>query len=192
MHMTVLKMTRSSILAAENLLDINSTNSVHRWLTAQQDISRAEGKILYKIISKDDELYVYIQSKDKFNINGLSTYGFVYVKDFEVLDILPEICSFDLQTFPYKTHKSKRYYIKSLQDRYKWLQKYFSNHGIELLDCVEYKQSFITMDKVYRKYIPTSSFKGTIHITDQNLAKQLLEDGIGRFKNYGLGLMLVK
>lgn len=192
MYMTVFKMTRSSILAAENLLDINSSNSLHRWLTAQQNISRADGKILYKIISKDDELYLYIQSKDKFNIDNLSTYGFVYVKDFEVLDILPEVCSFDLQTFPYKTYQNKRYYIKNLPDRYKWLQKYFSNHGIELLDCVEYKQSSIILDKVYRKYIPTSSFRGTIRITDQTLAKQLIENGIGRFKNYGLGLMLVK
>lgn len=192
MYMTVLKMTRSSILSAKNLLDVNSSNSVHKWLTSQQDVSRADGKILYKIINKDDELYMYIQSKDKFNTNNLSDYGFVYVKDFKVLEQLPAVCNFDLQVFPYKTQQNKRYYIKNLYDRYKWLQVYLNNHGIELLDCIEYRQSSINLDKSYNKRIPTSSFRGTIHIIDMNLAKSLLENGVGRFKNYGCGLMLVR
>ena len=193
MYMTVLKMTRDSILNATDLLDINSSNAVHKWLTNQQDISRADGKILYKILKRDDEIYMYIQSKDRFNLNGLYDYGFVYIKDFEI-DNIPEICSFDVQTFPnnYDNSKRKRNFIFNINDRYQWLRNYFQRNGIELLECVEYKQSSILIDKDTKKFVATASYKGKMRVIDTEKAKELIENGMGKMKNYGLGLILFK
>lgn len=192
MYLTVLKMTRQSILSAPKLLDINSSNTVHRWLTEQQDTHRAEGKILYKIINSNDEIYMYIQSKDKFNTKDISTYGFEMVREMNS-DIKDRgIYTFDIQTFPCKAQNNKRYFLKDINDRYTWLQNQFKRYDIDLLECTEYKQTDIIFDKDKVKNIPTSTFRGKIQINDVESAQQLLENGLGRFKNYGLGLLLVR
>lgn len=193
MYMTVLKMTRQSILTATNLLDINSSNSVHRWLTNQQDTSRADDSILYRVINNDNEIYMYIQSKSKFNIENIEKFGFIFVKSFNFDNAdFSNFTHFDIQCFPNRTHNDKRLFIKNINDRYNWLQKKFSEHGIELLECIEYKQSNIVLDKGIPKNIPTATYRGKIQIIDENLAKDMIFSGLGRFKNYGLGLLLIK
>ena len=192
MYMTVLKMTRSSILSATDLLDINSSNSVHKWLTEQQDTHRAEGKILYKIIQNKDEIYMYIQSKDKFNLTNIEKYGFELVKEFENDIKNTGVYQFDLQVFPCKTHDDKRYFLKDINDRYLWLQRQFNKYNIDLLECTEYRQTDIIFDKDKVKNIPTSTFSGKIQINNIEQAQEMIENGIGRFKNYGLGLLLLK
>lgn len=192
MFMTVLKMTRDSILSAPNLLDINSSNSIHKWLTMQQDTSRAEGQILFKLIDANDEVYLYIQSKDKFNTFGIENYGFEYVKEMNVDIKEPGIYTFDLQVFPCKTVDNKRLYLKDINDRYTWLQGQFRKYNIDLLECTEYKQTDIIFDKDKVKNIPTSTFRGKIKINNVDLAQNLLVNGLGRFRNYGLGLLLIR
>ena len=192
MFMTVLKMTRNSILSATDLLNINSSDSVHKWLTNQQDTHRAEGKILYKIIQNKDEIYMYIQSKDKFNLTNIEKYGFELVKEFENNLKDTGIYVFDLQTFPCKTHDNRRYFLKDINDRYMWLQNQFKKYDIDLLECQEYSQNDIIFDKDKVKNIPTSTFRGKIQINNPKLAQELIENGLGRFKNYGLGLILIK
>lgn len=193
MYMTVLKMTKNSILKATNLLDINSSNSVHKWLTQQQNKSRAEDKILYRIIINNNEIFMYIQSKSKFNITNIEKYGFTFIKELNFNNInFSSIFNFDIQCFPYKTINDHRMFIKNINDRYTWLQQKFKEHGIELVECIEYKTSNIVLDKEFTKNIPSATYKGKIKIIDKNLAKNLIIDGLGRFKNYGLGLLLIR
>ena len=193
MYMTVLKMTRKSILNAKNLLNIESSNSVHKWLCQQQDSSRKEAEILYKIINKQDEIYMYIQSKNKFNISNIENAGFVFVKELDLSKInLNNITYFDVQCFPNKQTNNKQYFLKNINDRVNWLQNQFYKHGIILLSCTEYKLSNIILDKDVPKQIETASYNGKIKIVNPELAKEFFINGLGRFKNYGLGLILFK
>lgn len=193
MYLTVLKMTRQSVLSAPKLLDVQSTNSVHQWLTGRQDKSRAENKLLYKIITNGDEIYLYIQSLSEFNTENVGAVGFELVKVFD-LDSrnYEDLTYFDVQTFPYKTVNDKRYYIKDIAERYDWLKRQFEKNGIELLDFTEYKQSDIVLDNHQLKRIPTSSFRGRMRVVDPIKAEVFITNGMGRMKNYGLGLILVK
>lgn len=193
MYLTVLKMTRQSVLSAPKLLDVQSTNSVHQWLTGRQDKSRAENKLLYKIITNGDEIYLYIQSLSEFNTENVGVVGFELVKVFD-LDSrnYEDLTYFDVQTFPYKTVNDKRYYIKDTAERYDWLKRQFEKNGIELLDFTEYKQSDIVLDNNQLKRIPTSSFRGRMKVVDPIKAEVFITNGMGRMKNYGLGLILVK
>lgn len=193
MYLTVLKMTRQSVLSAPKLLDVQSTNSIHQWLTGRQDKSRAENKLLYKIITNGDEIYLYIQSLSEFNTENVGAVGFELVKVFD-LDSrnYEELTYFDVQTFPYKTVNDKRYYIKDTAERYDWLKRQFEKNGIELLDFTEYKQSDIVLDNNQLKRIPTSSFRGRMKVVDPIKAEVFITNGMGRMKNYGLGLILVK
>jgi len=193
MYLTVLKMTRQSVLSAPKLLDVQSTNSVHQWLTGRQDKSRAENKLLYKIITNGDEIYLYIQSLSEFNTENVGAVGFELVKVFDLESRNYEDLSyFDVQTFPYKTVNDKRYYIKDTAERYDWLKRQFEKNGIELLDFTEYKQSDIVLDNNQLKRIPTSSFRGRMRVVDPIKAEVFITNGMGRMKNYGLGLILVK
>ena len=193
MYLTVLKMTRQSVLSAPKLLDVQSTNSVHQWLTGRQDKSRAENKLLYKLITNGDEIYLYIQSLSEFNTENVGVVGFELVKVFDLESRNYEkLTYFDVQTFPYKTVNDKRYYIKDTAERYDWLKKQFEKNGIELLDFTEYKQSDIVLDNNQLKRIPTSSFRGKMKVVDPIKAEIFITNGMGRMKNYGLGLILVK
>ena len=193
MYLTVLKMTRQSVLSAPKLLDVQSTNSVHQWLTGRQDKSRVENKLLYKIITNGDEIYLYIQSLSEFNTENVGAVGFELVKVFD-LDSrnYEDLTYFDVQTFPYKTVNDKRYYIKDTAERYDWLKIQFEKNGIELLDFTEYKQSDIVLDNNQLKHISTSSFRGRMRVVDPIKAEVFITNGMGRMKNYGLGLILVK
>ena len=193
MYLTVLKMTRQSVLSAPKLLDVQSTNSVHQWLTGRQDKSRAENKLLYKLITNGDEIYLYIQSLSEFNTENVGAVGFELVKVFDLESRnYEDLTYFDVQTFPYKTVNDKRYYIKDTTERYDWLKKQFEKNGIELLDFTEYKQSDIVLDNNQLKRIPTSSFRGRMKVVDPIKAEVFITNGMGRMKNYGLGLILVK
>lgn len=194
MYLTVFKMTRDSILNSKHPLNIKSGNAVHQLLTARQDASRAEGKILYKIIETGDEIYLYVQSKDKFNREGIENRGLVFVKEIRLdYDSVLGVYEFDVQVFPnYLTEQGKRYFIKDPGERYKWLYKQFQRKGITLLSCKEYKMSDITVDRDKSVLVRTTSYRGQISIDDCNQAKELFENGIGRMKNYGLGLVLIK
>lgn len=191
MYMTVLKMNKESILNAVSLLDINSSNSIHQWITSKQDVSRKDNELLYKLIYQNNEIYLYIQSKTPFNIENIENYGFIYIKSFNLI-FNCSLISFDLQAFPYVTKNNKRYYIKDYQKRIEWLQKYFSKCGLQLLEAIDYKQSKTILDKDKIKEIPTSSFKGIAKVIDKNIFKQAVINGFGRFKNYGCGLLLFK
>ena len=193
MYMTVLKMTRQSILNAPNLLDLNDSNLVHQWLCSQQDSSRSEAGILYRVIDKNDEIYMYIQSKAPFNVNNINDFGFEYVKAFDLGNIdLNKITTFDVQCFPCTQKDRKSFFIKNTTDRYNWLQRQFEKHGIQLLSCTEYKLSNVIMTKTTPIRFETASYRGTIKVTDENLALDLLVSGLGRLKNYGCGLLLTK
>lgn len=193
MYLTVLKMTRQSVLSAPKLLDVQSTNSVHQWLTGRQDKSRADNKLLYKLINNGDEIYLYIQSLSEFNTENVGAVGFELVKVFDLESRnYEELTYFDVQTFPYKTVNDKRYYIKDTAERYNWLKRQFEKNGIELLDFTEYKQSDIVLDNNQLKRIPTSSFRGRMKVVDPIKAEVFITNGMGRMKNYGLGLILVK
>ena len=50
----------------------------------------------------------------------------------------------------------------------------------------------ITVDRDKAVLVRTISYRGQIMIKDSNQAKELFENGIGRMKNYGLGLVLIR
>lgn len=190
MYMTVFKMTRDSILNADYPLDLNNSNEVHKWITKQQNVSRSIGQLLYKVINVRDEMYLYVQSKNEFNIENCEKCGLIFVKSFNnSISNTSDIFMFDIQTFPNHTINEKRMFLNDVNDRYNWLKVMFEKNGITLLDCFEYKKSNV---QVKSKSIYTTSYKGHFKINNFELATNLLANGLGRLKTYGCGLILVK
>ena len=195
MFMTILKMSNESILNANDLLDINSSYAIHQWLTSQQDKHRAEDKILYRILKTNNEVYFYIQSKTKFNLNHISENGFIFINQFGLDDLFNAIdtfISFDIQVCPSITKNHKKLFIQDYNKRKEWLKNQFEKHGMILVDSIEYKHSPIIVDKDKTVSVPSTTYKGIAKIINKEQFIELVINGLGDTKNFGAGLMLFK
>lgn len=193
MYLTVFKMTRHSILESNDVLDIYSSNTMHRWLMGRQETSRKEGKVLYRIMETANEIYLYIQSKDRFNRYGVEKRGLVFVKEFDLTTLIKEgVFDFDVQTFPNQARGDYRVFLKDATERAEWLINQFAQHGMKVFQLTEYKKTTIKFDKDVQRDIPTVSFRGKVQITDIAKAEDVVFNGFGRLKNYGCGLILLK
>lgn len=197
MYLTVLKMDRNSLLGVTKPLNINSNYAIHKWLTYQQNQSRKDDHILYRIIERDDNIFLYIQTDSIFNLEGVEEKGLTVVRVLDLEDMLKHIGDtvfFDLQTFPYdmKLGSHRRYFITDYEGRITWLKEQFARYNVVLLDQTEYKLSTLIIDKDKNTRVPTSCFKGKIKIEDPEKFKELITHGFGRIKNFGLGLVLFR
>lgn len=191
-------MDRKSIINATHLLDLNSNYAIHQWITQQQDMPRDKAKMLYRVVTQDDTIYLYVQSKDKFNTTNYTQYGLCLVKELDLDQLfnnVGDILYFDVKTFPCKTNSAgRRYFLRDQHDRYQWLSKQFEHYDIELVNCSEYQQNYHILDK--NKKNPTrmesTTYRGAIKINNRDKAFEMITNGIGRVKTFGLGLVLFK
>ena len=191
MFITVFKMTRDSILSCAMPLNLDNGTAVHKWLTNQQNCTRQNGGLLYRVIKQKDDIYLYVQSKLIFNCTNCEDYGLECVKQFEVSDI-SNCTSFDVQCFPTFCKNDKFHLIKNRDKRREWLKNQFEKNGITILDSVEYAYPDCIIEKEKTVSISTVCFRGIMKITDREKANQFISNGLGKMKNYGVGLILVK
>ena len=199
MYMTVLKMDKNSILTAEKPLDLTKTYDVHQWVTYQQDRKREEDKILYRVYNRENAMFLYIQTLTPFNIDGIDRYGLTFVRSFDVEELYRQTSGeihFDVQCYPCvkRCGQKGRYFLNDRNERKQWLEKQLEKHGAELQSCLEYKIGTINANKNRQTplYLPTVCFKGTLTITDEEKFLELILNGLGRLKTFGLGLVLFR
>ena len=206
MYLTVLKMNKDSLLnnpELENQLEINSTYAIHQWITECQNRQRHEDNLLYRIMKRNDEVFLYIQSDMKFCTEGIEKKGLIYLRTIDLNDLFDSIdkdcVHFDVQVFPYKTLASthKKVFLSDPEARLDWLKRQLERHGAKLYDkdtYMEYKLDNIVVDKkgYKRIFLPTSCFKGVLKIEDEKKFKEFVNHGFGRCKNFGLGLVLFR
>lgn len=191
MYITVLKMTRESILNAPKLLNISSGYSIHQWITSQQQCTRQEDKLLFRIIETKDSLFLYIQSLKHFNLNNIEEYGFKFFKELEINEVNGNIY-FDCVVFPNKEIQGRKMFLKDSIDRENWLRNQFSKNGLNIINCIEYKHGELSVDKDKPKEISVVTYKGFAEVIDPIKAMTLIQNGLGRLKTFGAGMILVK
>ena len=198
MYTTVFKMTTETIIKATHLLNINSPNAIHKWICYQQQSSRADDNLLFRVKRQTGIIWLYIQSTSKFHIDEtqIAEAGLEFYKQFntdKIEENFFELNYFDVECFPCKcdTATQKRYFLTNPDDRLDWLKRQFEKNGINIIDCREYQLGNIWMDKYKKaKSIRTATFEGYMQIFDEELAKEFFKRGLGRFKAYGLGMIV--
>lgn len=191
MYITVLKMTRETILNAPKLLNISSGYAVHKWLTAQQQCTRQEDKLLFRIIEQQNALFLYIQSLKHFNLNNIEEYGFKFFNEIEIKELDNHIY-FDCVVFPNKEIQGRKMFLKDQIDRENWLKTQFNKHGLNILDCTEYKINEMSVDKEKPTSISVVTYRGFAEVLNKNDALDLIQNGLGRLKTFGAGMILVR
>lgn len=201
MYVTVFKMDKQSILNSNKTLNLNSNYAIHRWITQQQDANRQKAELLYRVIYKADGIYLFVQSKEKFNRENCEDYGLVFLKEIDLKNMLEKISKdpellleFDVKTFPCKAvkEKHKHFFLKDQEDRFLWLEKQLNKFGAELLRCTEYQQQNHILDKFKIVKQPSASYKGILKVIDLEKFSSMISNGLGRTKTFGLGMFLIK
>lgn len=193
MYLNVFKMDRKSILNATKLLDLSNSNSVHQFLCGRMNSHRKDAKILYRTIEKDDALYLYVQSKDKFDHEKIENRGLVFLKELHIDSLTDNgIYDFDIKCFPNVCKNQSYYFLKNQEERYAWLQKQFNKHGLKITNCTEYNLSDVYIGNHNLKYMNSATYRGTLQVTDPIQAFDFIENGLGRYKNYGFGMLLIR
>lgn len=152
-------------------LDMQDGNSVHKWITAQQNATRQAGKLLYRVMrdNNGDEC-LYIQSSHPFNTENALTTGLKIVgepnRDIEeeFAQLTPETpiafsvrvtplsqCANQIYTFEDDTPDaafkekphSQKLFIRDGQARLEWIQKKLKAGGLAIFGIREEKKEDI-------------------------------------------------
>ncbi len=190
MYMTVLKINHETLQKQEYPVDFNNMEFLHRWLTSQFGKGREEEKMLFRLIYTKESVFFYIQSKDPFPEKNVERAGMSVFGSFQVeKPAVGEQISFKLFCSAEKASGDKRYFILDPKEREAWLKRKLSE-GLENISVKETNLSSVTI-KDGRK-IRGVEFSGIAVISDPEVFFAMVESGIGRCKNYGLGLLLFK
>ncbi len=81
--------------------------------------------------------------------------------------------------------------IEGSELQVKWLESESLSGGFQLIDCSVKQDGYISSGEEKVKLLSVI-FEGSMKITDENRFRQMLNKGIGRGREYGLGLVSVE
>ncbi len=201
MYLTRIKMPLHSRKTIEYL---RNSQRMHQLVTRLFDSKQASGHILYRANVSSDNVMVYTYSDfpisvldDEVQITG----------EKDITDLVESfedgmVMNFDLLTYPYKKVKqadkknSQRRGLKTYDERLNWLNRKARQNGFEILNVNESSNRHVygvhLNEKGGSMHINAYEYQGVLRITDKELFKNAMHNGIGSGKAYGLGMMLVK
>lgn len=201
MYMTVFEMSKDSLRRSRNFLNLKNGNTVHRWITSRQHSRRDEGEILYRIMQQNNSYFLYVQSKDPFNVSDASEYGLTLNKSFNVEKMFENLAVGDRIVFntvvtPVRVNKAgsgKKEFIQNYIDRQKWVNRKFHEGGLKDVSYREEQigQLAFTRNKTEIR-VPFVEVSGSARIIDKEKFLQMVKAGVGKHKNFGAGLIMFR
>ena len=190
MYMTVLRASFESLRHREYIMDFDDGDFMHKWLTDQFDSSRAEKNILYRIDRRKDGVYLYVQSDDVFPERNIRRAGLEKRLSFEITvkdgDRIA-FCLFGSSNTTGDDHK--KVFIKDADARLAWVARKLGDSVSDLL-VKEVKTDTVMVKG--EQYVRGADYMGTCIVEDAGKFLDIVNHGIGRVKNYGMGLLLFK
>lgn len=193
MYLTALQFTNEDNLKEKCLLN---AEYMHKSILATVDSDRALNNVLYRIlpIEEKHDVAVFLQS----DIQPHETDHFSFL--LTPLDISSRIASvspgcpisFNVIARPHRG--SRRLLIKKQEERIRWIASHFANNGAVVESIHEGSRiSYPFQHTAHDPYIRLNGYvyTGTITITDTKAFERLCRSGLGRWKNYGFGLILL-
>lgn len=199
MYVTVLKANVDSVLNRQHYLNFFDGGAMHKWLTMQQDSSRANGGILYRVMQNKNDIFIYVQTYTPFNLQNIEKYGLTYYGQIDVEDLLPksenQVVTFDAVLWPSKKHAGKDYYLKDEEERRAWVENKFEKNGATVISMNEYGNVSIQMKRPEQEKkikLTAITVRGTAVVSDVEKFAGMIGAGVGKLKNFGAGMILFK
>lgn len=176
---------------------------LHRNIMKAFDVSRQEGKVLFRVVRSEKSIQVYVQSEAEPHWRRIEENGYRCEKQKDVtalLDAFREeiILNFSLYACPAKKtpaegKNSRRVLLQGEEEQIGWLKKQGEKYGFEILEAHKVNDGEKQAGKKDSGtfYVAGVPFEGVLRITDATRFRKAYADGIGAEKAYGFGLLMV-
>lgn len=185
--------------------DLSNAHALHQRIMQafpdeQQENSRANWNVLFR--QEPDSSIVLVQSSIEPNWTHLSTRYLMQPPNLTSVDFATSrlepgrVLQFRLKANPSKRDKQSRKLIGMFHqaDQIAWLERQASQHGFKLLGVDTFPTPNVFGVKEKGKApirILTVLYQGILEITDSALFINAIQQGIGRGRSYGCGLLSI-
>lgn len=190
---------------------LRDVNDMHRNIMAgfsmqsKNQAARAEKKVLYRLFSKHDQMYLLVSSDERPDAIALGARGF-YTDDTLIRDISPlkevfrkGLClRFELFASPCRKvgredGNSRREFLNTQELRAEWLDRKAEAGGFQVLQLEEISGRMDVIGRHGSQGLKNSAvlYSGVLCITDENSFWRSYSEGIGPGKAYGMGMLNV-
>lgn len=193
MYATLLTQNLQSYLSCEHPVNVDDGNEMHKFVTRLVNTTRQQNHVLYYVKKSHNTYSVYIQSDAPIHESPeMTKAGFMLVKSINLDDKVKHASDirFVVKVFPYKCTQKKRLYLQDAQARKDWMLRKLVEGGMDvhMLHEVLNEKQYFTKDKTVTHNAVT--FTGTATVTDITAFQTMVRNGIGKLKNYGLGMFM--
>ena len=176
---------------------------MHQFVTGLFGTDRNTSQVLYRTKTVQQTLSIYIYANRPVD-PALCRYRVEQRDISKWLDTIQagQYCGFDLIASPSKKEgtdgqkNSKRRSLRTQQERMDWLNRKASNLGFSIVQATEQDNVHICgnhdADNGGKMYHNAYHYQGVVQITNADLFRQALQNGIGPGKAYGFGMMMVQ
>jgi len=185
--------------------DLSNAHTLHQRIMQafpdeQRHNPRADWEVLFR--QEPDSSIVLVQSRIEANWTHLPTHYLTSSPNFTQVDLAASrlepgrIFQFRLKANPSKRDKQTRKLIGMFHqaDQISWLERQASQHGFQLhgVDVIPTPNVFGMKEKGKAPIrILTVLYQGILQITDSALFITAMQQGIGRGRSYGCGLLSI-
>lgn len=200
MMIQIYTITKESLSTAKHITKAveGESNAMHRLLTLASGSNRTSNNILYRIERGSDMPFLTVQSDYELNEQIMSEYGFKKICNHAQEEISDEdLILFNVRLAPYQriSHSKTCRYIKDKDERLRWVSERFKDSGMEVKDINEEHVIHVNgkhCDSNTGAEYKAATYVGIGRITDADTFFARIRKGIGKYKNYGAGLILIK
>lgn len=184
--------------------ELSHLGAYHNWVEQSfpREIASSERlRHLWRIDTLNKKRYLLLLSENKPDLDKLERLGVVGTAQTKSYDafldkiLLGGKYRFKLTANP--THKDgetgKIMPHITVEQQMEWLKRKAQNCGFKLLEYDIVNRSWLILKKKHTRQVKLSSvtFEGILEVTDIERFKEVLIQGIGREKAYGMGLLTV-
>ena len=170
---------------------------LHRDIQSMFHSTREAKNVLYRIIERDRGYRLYIYSSDRADIKSAKS-GMKYIGDAVMPDIIKKFgnrCGIDMLVVPTKKTNGKVRGINNRSERLNWIKRKASENGFTFCECEECGKETLKVNQHSGQMIfdiYAYEYRGEIEIYNIEKFKYCVEHGLGRFKAYGAGLVMLR
>lgn len=190
---------------------MRDANDMHRNImsgfSAQggEEMARAGMRVLYRLFSKRDQLYLLVSSDERPDPAALAERGF-YTDETLIRDVTPlkdvfqegRCLRFELFASPCRKvggagRNSRRMFLETPEERAEWLARKGENGGFHILQLDELGGRVDVVGRRDSMVVKNSAvlYSGVLRITDADAFWRSYSEGIGPGKAYGMGMLNV-
>lgn len=189
MYMTVLKADYQSLQSRKFFMDLNDMYFVHKWITSQVGQKQKDAGIKFRVDKTKDAFFLYIQSENEFPTHNVSSAGMNVVNIFELSKPSGKI-AFRLKANTIRQASGNvTAHLNTDEERKAWARKRLEPYIADLQISVSGTGIISTKNNLKCFF---TEFNGSGYVKDPEAFYQIVNNGVGRSKAFGMGLLLYK